>query len=113
MSIVFIILSWLLVLLLIVFFIITLLEEKELKNYDNKLKCMPITLFLVLIIILISFCLLVNITCDFSRERKIRKDLEKKQPIEYFENIPDTLASLWKINKYTNEKELIFSITKN
>jgi sorbitol-specific phosphotransferase system component IIC len=111
MSIVFIILSWLLVLLLIVFFIINLLEEKELKNYDNKLKYMPITLYLILI--LISFCLLVNITCDFSRERKIRKDLEKKQTIEYFENIPDTLASLWKINKYTNEKELIFSITKN
>jgi energy-coupling factor transporter transmembrane protein EcfT len=104
MSIVFIILSWLLVLLLIVFFIITLLEEKELKN-------IPITLFLILI--LVSFCLLVNITCDFSRERKIRKDLEKKQTIEYFENIPDTLVSLWKINKYTNEKELIFSITKN
>lgn len=111
MSIVFIILSWLLVLLLIVFFIINLLEEKELKNYDNKLKYMPITLYLILI--LISFCLLVNITCDFSRERKIRKDLEKKQTIEYFENIPDTLVSLWKINKYTNEKELIFSITKN
>lgn len=106
MFIVFIILSWLLVLLLIVFFIITLLEEKELKNYDNKLKYMQITLFLILI------CLLVNITCDFSRERKIRKDLEKKQTIEYFENIPDTLVSLWKINKYA-EKELIFSITKN
>lgn len=104
MSIVFIILSWLLVLLIIVFFIITLLEEKELKY-------IPITLYLTLT--LISFCLLVNITCDFSRERKIRKDLEKKQTIEYFENIPDTLASLWKINKYTNKKELIFSITKN
>ena len=112
MSIVFIILSWFLVLLLIVFFIITLLEEKkELKNYDNKLKYIPITLYLILI--LISFCLLLNITCDFSIERKIRKDLEKKQTIEYFENIPDTLASLWKINKYTKEKELIFSITKN
>ena len=100
-----IIMCWIFVLLLIFCFIIAFLTDK-----DDVLKKSILIISLLYTLILIF--LVIKLTCAFSAERKIRKDLEKKQTIEYFENIPDTLVSLWKINKYTNQKELIFSITK-
>ena len=100
-----IIMCWIFVLLLIFYFIIVLLTDKDEVSKKS-------ILIISLLYSLILFFLVVKLTCDFSAERNLKKELEKKQTLEYTENIPDTLVSLWSINKYTKEKKLIFSITK-
>lgn len=100
-----IIMCWIFVLFLIFCFIIDFLTDKD---DVSKKSILIISLLYTLILIF----LVIKLTCAFSAERNLKKELEKKQTLEYTENIPDTLASLWKINKYTKEKELIFSITK-
>lgn len=100
-----IIMCWIFVLLLIFCFIIAFLTDK-----DDGLKKSILIISLLYTLILIF--LVIKLTCAFSAERNLKKDLEKKQTIEYFENSPDTLVSLWSINKYTKEKNLLFSITK-